>query len=90
MDPQSRSAEFSAARGPGPPLFGILWEPAAVLSRTPPRALSAGREPQPVWMGGHKLGGLSVGALASLPAFRGEPPADRGTSARFEATPPSE
>lgn len=53
VDPQSRSAEFSAARGPGLPPFGILavtgGEPAAVPSRTPPRALSADREPQPVW-----------------------------------------
>jgi hypothetical protein len=86
VDPQSRSAEFSAARGPGLPLFGILKEPTAVPSRAPPRALSADREPQPVRLGGHKPGGLSVGALVSLPAFHGKPLADRGTSARFEAT----
>jgi hypothetical protein len=53
VDPQSRSAEFSVARGPGLSLFGILWEPTVAPSRAPPRALSADREPQPVWWRSH-------------------------------------
>lgn len=89
MDPQSRSAEFSAACGAGLSLSGILAEPSTVPSRTSLRALSADREPQPVRLGGDKLSGLSVGALASLPAFSGKPPSDRGTSVRFEASLPS-
>ena len=66
MDPQSRPAEFSAARGLGAIAAGDPWDPAAVSIRAPPRALSAGRVPQPVPLEPSEAGRV-VGGGACVP-----------------------
>ena len=89
MDPQSRPAEFSAARGSGLRRTGIpgtLPPRRTGLRRVHfPRAESRDRSGST----GDEPGGLPVGAPGSLPVRRGEPVPDRGTAGRFEACRPS-